>query len=205
MFTVKWRTPLPSLNQIQLLALWFSYLYIWLSDSFDSRNKVDSVTLEIYNYALFSLCNNWTVARRKTPRRCIVKQHSTPNHINNRPTVKVAQKNAKAMHTENITLDSFRFFLDIHGSPAAFSYSLSAPTVSSDITQVTRRRTIRAVPSIALFRLLKGRFRSRCQASWWKAFPKNDKFVSIKKGEDYSLSKLNCNSNMILMVHRSER
>lgn len=123
-----------------------------------------------HRYALFSLSSNRRVARRNIPLRWIEKQHSTPNHIITSPTVSVAQKKAKAIQIEKTMLESSTRFGEISGSLAAFSYSLSALTVINDVTMVTIRRNNMAVPRIALLRRLNGRFRSKCQASWCKAF-----------------------------------
>lgn len=125
-----------------------------------------------HRYALFSLSSNRRVARRNIPLRWIEKQHSTPNQIITNPTVSVAQKKAKAIQIEKTMLESSTRFGEISGSLAAFSYSLSALTVINDVTMVTIRRNNMAVPRIALLRRLNGRFRSKCQASWCKAFLK---------------------------------
>lgn len=79
--------------------------------------------------------------------------------------VRVAQKKAKAMQTEKMTLDSSTRFRDVHGSREALFCSLSALTVINDVTTVTIRRTSIVVPMAALLRRLNGRLRSKCQAS----------------------------------------
>lgn len=126
-------------------------------------------------HALFSWCSNRLVARRRTPLRCMEKQHSIPNQINIRPMVRVAQKKAKAMQMEKMTLDSSTRFRDVHGSREALSCSLSALTVINDVTTVTISRTSIVVPMAALLRRLNGRLRSKCQASWCRAFLQKDR------------------------------